>query len=178
MKKLSFVIFIAVLFISCSAGSRQSGEESVVRNGAYPDMILENTQCSVMKSDGSPITLKAGRMTLYSADGYALLENFSFESYSENGSIETTGQAEEGKVELDGERLELKGGVSFSRPQDGMHVTAESLVYDRADDIIRADGDVTVSSDEGTIRGQDFRGDLRNSSYSFSCIKEGDFELQ
>ena len=177
MKKLFLLLLIVALLVSCSARDTESSSGDTAK-GVYPDLIMTNTSCSVGQSDSSPIVLTAGKMTLYSDDNYALLEDFSFTSYSEDGKTETEGMAEKGTIRLDGSSITLEGGVSFSRPGDNMTITAESLVYDKERDEITTEGKVVVISDEGTVEGYDFKGDLREGVYSFSSITEGDFKLE
>lgn len=178
MKKLALLLSLAVLLVSCSAGKVQRNESSTAKEGVYPDLIMENTTCSVGQSGSSPIVLKAEKMTLYSSDNYALLENFSFASEAEDGIVETEGQAEKGTIELDGSTITLSGNVSFSRPRDNMTIKAESLTYNKKRDEITTEGKVVVNSKEGIIEGYDFKGDLREGIYSFSRIAEGDFSLE
>ncbi len=176
MRKV-FILLSVLLLISCSA-KEESESSSLMETGIYPDLIMENTSAQVGQEDASPITLNAGKMTLYSKDGYARLEDFNFTSYNEEGEVETEGSAEKGKIELDGSRIELEGKVTFSRPLDDMSVNAENLVYDRNNDEITTTGSVVVKSKEGTIEGESFKGDLREKVYSFSSIGKGDFNLE
>lgn len=172
------IILLAVLLlISCSA-KEESDDASYIETGIYPDLIMENTSAQIGQEGASPISLSAGKMTLYSKDGYARLENFSFTSYNEKGEVETEGGAEKGKIELDGSRIEFEGAVTFSRPLDGMSVSAENLIYDRNNDEISTLGSVVVKSKEGTIEGESFKGDLREKVYSFSSIDKGDFNIE
>lgn len=179
MKKMPLLLLILFLIISCSARDTDSknGNEQTEK-GVYPDLIMTNTSCRVGQSSSSPIVLMAGKMTLYSEENCALLEDFSFVSYAEDGSIETEGKADGGTIELDGSSISLDGNVTFSRPGDNMTITAESLIYDKKRDEITTKGRVMVISDEGTVTGYDFRGDLIEGVYSFSRITEGDFTLE
>ena len=177
MKKLPVLLLIVTLLASCSARDTESSDGDTVK-GVYPDLIMTNTSCRIGQSASSPIVLTAGKMTLYSKENYALLEDFSFTSYTEDGGIETEGSADGGRIELDGSSITLEGGVSFSRPGDNMTISAESLVYDKDRDEITTEGQVVVISDEGTVEGYDFKGDLREGIYSFSKITEGDFTLE
>ena len=177
MKRLITLLVVLVLLVSCS-GSESGEGESTTGAVIYPDLVMENTSCQVGRSDDSPIILTAEKMTLYSSDGYALLENFSFRCIGGDGETETEGKAEKGSVELDGSSIELEGTVSFSSPGDNMHIEAENLVYSRDTDEITTKGRVVVNSDEGEITGRDFRGDLRRSVYTFSGIEKGDFEIE
>ncbi len=176
--KIFTIILMTLFLVSCSAGKAEGDGESRGEAGVYPDLIMINTRCRVGQSDESPIILNAGKMTLYSSDNYALLEDFSFVSETEDGVIETEGRAAAGLIELDGSSITLTGDVTFSRPGDNMTIKAESLVYDRDRDEITTEGKVVVNSDEGTITGYNFRGDLREGVYSFSEITKGDFALE
>lgn len=179
MKKvlLPALLMTLTFLFSCSAKSGTEAD-SLQAKGIYPDLVMENTYSEVGQDSGSPIILNAEKMILYSEDGYARLENFSFTSLSENGETETEGRADRGTVQLDGSRIELEGNVTFSRPADNMMIKAESLVYNKESDEITTKGSVVVNSDEGTIEGEDFKGDLRRGVYSFSAIGKGDFALE
>ncbi len=175
MRKILPLVMMILILSSCS---RESSSSTTMLKGTYPDLVMTNAESTVGQESGSPIILNAGRMTLYSSDGYALLEDFSFTSLSEEGEIETEGKADKGNIELDGSRIELEGNVVFSRPGDNMLVKAESMIYNRESDEITTVGAVMVSSDEGTIEGDDFKGDLRRNLYSFSNIRKGDFNIE
>lgn len=177
MKRLLPILLVLTVLVSCSGN--ESGDEGGTTGAViYPDLVMENTSCQVGRSDGSPIVLNAGKMTLYSSDGYALLEDFSFRCVGEDGGTETEGKAEKGSIELDGSSIELIGTVSFSSPGDNMYIEAENLVYNSDTDEITTKGRVVVNSDEGEITGYDFKGDLRRSAYSFSEIENGDFNIE
>ena len=176
--KILPLILLTLFLASCSAGKAEGSAERGKESGVYPDLIMINTRCRVGQSDESPIILSAGKMTLYSSDNYALLEDFSFVSETEDGVMETEGRAASGLIELDGSSITLTGDVTFSRPGDNMTIKAERLVYDRDRDEITTEGKVVVNSDEGTIEGINFRGDLREGVYSFSEITKGDFALE
>lgn len=177
MKRAVYILLI-LLLLSASCSNKDGEEESIVTKDSYPDIIMENTRAQIGQDAGSPIILEAEKMTLYSSDGTAELENFSFTSYTSDGRIETEGKAKRGLVELDGSKVELSGLVTFSRPDDNMFITADNLIYNKNNDEISASGHVKVDSKEGTIEGEDFKGDLKSKTYSFSSIEKGDFDLE
>lgn len=176
--KRTVLILLAVILLISSCSIKDDGEETIVAKDSYPDIVMEKTRAQIGQDDGSPIVLEAERMTLYSNDGKAGLENFSFTSYTSSGSIETEGKAEKGEIKLDGSVIELSGSVTFSRPDDNMFITADNLIYNKNNDEISASGHVEVNSGEGTIEGENFKGDLKNKIYSFSSIEKGDFDLE
>lgn len=176
MKKLYPLLLILLFLVSCSFKEGKNEEDSAVR-GVYPDLITLDTTSEIGRDDGSTIRLEAEKMTLYSSDGYALIENFSF-VVTKDGEIEAEGNAEKGRIELDGSEMELEGTVTFKRPGDNMLIEAENLVYNKESDEITTTGTVVVNSDEGRIEGENFKGDLRGGVYSFSAIKKGDFNLE
>lgn len=177
MRKLILLLsLMLILYTSCSLKSERDG--SVVTKESYPDIVMEKTRAQIGQDNGSPISLEADKMTLYSEDGFARLENFSFTSYSREGEIETEGRAARGEVKLDGSEIELSGAVTFSRPLDNMLIMTDNLIYNKDNDEITAEGRVIVNSEEGTIEGENFMGDLKNKIYTFSSIEKGDFDLE
>ncbi len=177
-KKVLALLLLLVLLLSSCSFDRKDERDGEKEKGIYPDVIMENADCKVGQSDNSPIAIKAKKMLLYSSDGYSLLEEFSFSSFSDSGSVETEGRATRGKIELDGSELTLSGDVTFSRPSDNMLIKAEELTYNKEKDEITTNGHVMVESEEGIIEGYDFKGDLINDVYTFSRIEKGDFVIE
>lgn len=172
---IPIIVILLILFSSCSI---KREEDNVIKDkGVYPDLVVLDSHSTINQSE-SKIDLEAKRMRLFSSDGYSLLEDFSFSSFRENGDVEITGSAKNGKIELDGSSLSLSGSVVFSKPLDNIKIEAEELSYDKDNEEITTKGLVVVESNEGIIRGYDFKGDLKNNKYSFSSIEKGDFNIE
>ena len=180
MKKILFLLIsILILLSSCkknesTAVSDNSGREK----GIYPDIILENAEYHIGEDSSDPIYLKAGKITFYSADAYALTESMDFVSKDENGNITISGSAGKGWIDTEGSSINLSEGVVFKDEERNMKINADNLVFDREEDTIVADGRVVVESEEGIFIGRDFKGDLRTGVYIFSEIEEGELNFE
>ena len=180
MKKILFLLIsILILLSSCkknesTAVSDNSGREK----GIYPDIILENAEYHIGEDGSDPIYLKAGKITFYSADSYALTESMDFVSKDENGNITISGSAGKGWIDTEGSSMNLSEGVVFKDEERNMKIIADNLIFDREEDTIVADGRVMVESEEGSFIGRDFKGDLRTGVYTFSEIEKGELNFE
>ncbi len=173
MRKLVIILLIA-LFTSCSFVSEDEGEHE---KAELPDIILENSTYTLGQSGERPVYIESTRMTLYSKDNLAVVEDISFISYDEEGNPSVEGSAGHAEIDTDSKKMKLSGSVRLRATDGDMMIEAESLTFDSENDEIEADGDVSVSSEDGSFRGTGFRGDLREEMYSFQTIEEGVFEL-
>ena len=180
MKRLLLVSIIILLsFLSCKKDESVGIEEkdgSV--KGIYPDIILENAEYHIGEEGSDPIYLKAGKITFYSKDGYALTEDMEFVSKDKNDNISIRGNAGKGWIDTEGSSMNLSEGVVFIDEERKMEIKAENLIFDRNEDTIVADGRVMVESEEGSFIGLDFKGDLRTGTYVFSEIEEGELNFE
>ncbi len=174
MKGLVPLMIVLLLLTSCSF---RQGDEGEHEKAVLPDIILENSTYTLGQSGERPVYIDSSRITLYSHDNLAIVEDISFISYDEEGNPSVEGSAGYGEIETDTKRMNLSGNVRLKATDGDMMISSENLIFDSENETIEADGDVSVSSDDGTFRGTGFRGDLREEIYSFSTIGEGVFEL-
>ncbi len=174
MRKLIYLAAIILLLSSCSF---RSGEEEEHEKAVLPDIILENSTYTLGQSGERPIYIESSRMTLYSYDNQAIVENISFISYDEDGNPSIEGSAGHGEIETDTKRMKLTGSVRLRASDGDMMIEADNLMFDSENEEVQADGNVRVSSEDGTFSGTGFKGDLREETYSFETIQEGIFEL-
>ena len=173
LKKLSILLFTALL-VSCSFVTDDEGEHE---KAVLPDIILENSTYTLGQSGESPVYIESTEMTFYSKDNRATVENISFISYDEEGNPSVEGNAGHAEINTETKTMNLSGNVRLRSSSGDMMIEAENLIFDSENNEIEADGDVSVSSEDGTFRGSGFRGDLREEAYSFQVITEGIFEL-
>ena len=174
MRKMVILALIAVVLSSCSFISEDDGEHT---KETLPDIILENSSYTLGQSGQRPVYIESTRMTLYSKDNLAIVENISFISYDEDNNPSVEGSASYGEIDTDSKVMHLTGNVRLRATDGDMMIEAEDLTFDSENEEIEAEGEVRVSSEDGTFAGIGFRGDLREEAYSFSAIKEGVFEL-
>ena len=80
MKKLYLIIFMVLLLASCSFRENEEVHEKAV----LPDIILEGAEYTLGQDGNSPIYINSSRMTLYSRDNRAIVENMEFVSYNDD----------------------------------------------------------------------------------------------
>lgn len=171
MKKLYLIIFIVLLLASCSFRE----DEEVHEKAVLPDIILEGAEYTLGQDGNSPIYINSSRMTLYSRDNRAIVENMEFVSYNDDGTISIEGSADHAEIDTENETMDLDGNVLLHQSDGDMMIKAESLYFDTGNEEITADGTVSVSSEDGSFRGMGFAADLREKIYSFKLIEEGEF---
>ena len=173
MKKVLPVLLL-LLLASCSFVSETEEKQEKEK---YPSIILENADYTLGQSGENPIFIKSALMTFYSEDERATAEALSFVQYDDDGNAAITGNADFADIDTNARSMDLSGNVTLEQHRTNMHIEAETLFFDSVSSEIEADGDVLVSSDDGTFSGTGFKGDLREDIYSFSSIKEGIFNI-
>ena len=180
MKRILFLLIFILLFLPpCKKDeATMVSDNSEREKGIYPDIILENAEYHIGEDGSDPIYLKAGKITFYSKDGYALTESMEFVSKDEKGNITISGSAGTGWIDTEGISMNLSEGAVFKDEERNMKINADNLIFDREEDTIVADGRVMVESEEGSFIGRDFKGDLRTGVDIFSEIEEGELNLE
>ena len=180
MKRILFLLIFILTFLSSCKKDEGTivSDNSEREKGIYPDIILENAEYHIGEDGSDPIYLKAGKITFYSKDGYALTESMEFVSKDEKGNITISGSAGKGWIDTEGSNMNLSEGVVFKDEERNMKINADNLIFDREEDTIVADGRVVVESEEGIFIGRDFKGDLRTGVYIFSEIEEGELNFE
>ena len=180
MKRILFLLIFILTFLSSCKKDEGTivSDNSEREKGIYPDIILENAEYHIGENGSDPIYLKAGKITFYSKDGYALTESMEFVSKDEKGNITISGSAGKGWIDTEGSSMNLSEGVVFKDEERNMKINADNLIFDREEDTIVADGRVVVESEEGIFIGRDFKGDLRTGVYIFSEIEEGELNFE
>lgn len=174
MRKAFILAFMILTLSSCSFITDDDGEHE---KAILPDIILENSTYTLGQSGEKPVYIESSRMTLYSKDNLAVVEDISFISYDDEGNPSVEGSAGHSEINTETKVMNLSGGVRLRASDGDMMIEAESLIFDSDKEEIEAEGDVSVSSEDGTFTGTGFRGDLREEAYSFTTISEGVFEL-
>lgn len=178
MKRFLLPLLLLSLLLSCTKESGVGVEGEKKEVGIYPDVILENAEYHIGEDGSDPIVMNAGRITFYSIDGYALVDGMEFHTMGEEGETLVSGKAGQGRIDTEGDELELWDGVEFSDERNGMKIIASSILYNRSEDTLVANGSVVVESKEGFFQGSNFRGDLRTGTYTFETIEKGELKLE
>ena len=133
MKRILFLLFFILTFLSSCKKDEGTmvSDNSEREKGIYPDIILENAEYHIGEDGSDPIYLKAGKITFYSKDGYALTESMEFVSKDEKGNITISGSAGKGWIDTEGSSMNLSEGVVFKDEERNMKINADNLIFDR-----------------------------------------------
>lgn len=164
------VVLLILLSISCTFSKE---EEIKAEKANLPTLILENATYLLGQDKENPIVIKGDKITFYSDDNRALLENFSFEQRDESDKIILHGKANEGWLNTSSKTMDLKGDVSLIQLKERMEIETDNLYFDPDNQEISSSGSVVIKSESGDFKGSGFNGDLKMQNYSFDTLEEG-----
>lgn len=170
----ALLLLLIPLLVSCSFVDEEDTEHDKEQ---HPDLILENTEYILGQSGESPVYIQSARIALWSGEDKAETGSLSFCQLDEDGEIAISGRAGHAVINTETKVLELSGDVVFQSMDGNMRIEAGSLVFDSDNEELSSEGNVSVSSDDGTFEGEGFHADLVNSAYTFSAITKGTIVL-
>lgn len=170
---LPLLILLALTSCRFSSSDQNARSEKI----EHPDIVLEEATYKLSQQNDSPIVLSGDKITFYSKDHKAVLENFSFTQEDENGEIKLRGSADYGTVDTYNETLNLTGNVILKEYSGGMEFASSSVFIDTKREEITSDESVVVKSKEGTFEGKGFKGDMKRKVYTFTSLERGVIEI-
>ena len=113
MKRFLILFFLSLLFLSScqkEEGSIVDGEKKEV--GKYPDVILENSRYIIGEEGSEPLELYAKKITFYSEESFALVEDMTFTT---KGERVISGSAGEGSTQRKMKSISFLGSLSWMK---------------------------------------------------------------
>ncbi len=166
------MVFIPLISCTFSENNNESHEKAVL-----PSLILENATYQLGQSGENPISINSARITFYSDDNSATIENFSFQQIDDDGNIAIEGRANHGELNTNTKAMNLEGEVVLMQLKEEMEIEADSLYFSPEDEEISSNDTVVVKSKSGDFAGTGFFGDLREQTYSFVSLDKGAIAL-
>lgn len=166
-------ILIALLLVSCTF-SEESQEKK--QKAKLPSIVLDNATYVLGQKDQKPLDIVAKKITFYSDDNKAILEDFSFKQKDDEGIVVLEGSAIHGDINTSTKVMNLEGSVHLKQTSENMEITADTLIFDADNEEITSSGFVMVKSENGSFSGYGFNGDLIEQAYSFDSIEQGTIE--
>lgn len=161
------------MVVSCSFNKESETKKEKM---ALPSIVLENATYVLGQNKQMPIDIDARKITFYSDDNKALLEDFKFSQKDEEGNIVLEGNALKGEINTSTKVLDLEGDVHLRQVQQNMEIETDILHFDSENEEISSSGFVVVKSESGSFSGKGFNGDLREQVYSFESMEQGTIE--
>ena len=165
-------LFILLILTSCSVSNQQqteSGDDLIL-----PDMVLEKGRFTLYQEKENPIEFTAEKVTFYSKDNRAVIENISFEQKDKEGAVIIEGHANEGEIDTENETLVLTGDVFLNSVRDDMTIRTDGRMdFNTRTQEVETSSEVTVQSPDGEFSSLSFYGNLLTKEYSFSKLEKG-----
>lgn len=164
---------IALLLISCTFNEESPEKKAKAK---LPSIVLDNATYVLGQRDQQPIDIVARKITFYSDDNNAILEDFSFQQKDDDGVVVLEGSALYGNINTSSKVMNLNGDVNLRQSSQNMEIEADELMFDSENEEISSTGFVMVKSENGSFSGYGFNGDLIEQAYSFESIEQGTIE--
>ena len=166
-----YVAFLCVFLVLCCSvlsSCRREASVSPYIDGDYPDMVLYDSTYRFGRPGSDVLEMKAQTITIYSNSDLTILENASF-SQSDDlfGTCDHAESTENTKVTL-------SGHVHVEKKSDNLVIDCDNLLWDDDSRIMRTDGRVHVTYDDGTsLDAVGFTALLDSNVYEFNVIEKG-----
>lgn len=175
MNLKNIVVFtLAAIFTSCSLEyyKAQNSEDSL------PEFIFNDASFSRYENGKSKIKLQAEKIEQYKSDSSTYAQNAEFDSYDDDGNIETTGSCGLLEAKNSDEKYKLFKNINLNMISQKMEIKAESLSFDKKSEQITSDFDsqVQLSKDGMNVTGTGFSGSGVSKSFAFEYGVNGTIE--
>lgn len=169
-----FPLVLTFFLVSCSLEyyKAQNSEDST------PEFIFNDASFSRYENGKSKIKLQAEKIEQYKSDSSTYAKNAQFDSYDDDGKLETTGNCGLLEAQTETEKYKLFKNIYLNMISQEMEVRAESLFFDRKSEQITSDYDsqVQLSKDGLNVFGTGFSGSGVSKSYVFEYGVNGTIE--
>lgn len=173
LKNLAVLAFAAI-FASCSLEyyKAQSSEDLL------PEFIFNGASFSRYENGKAKINLQAEKIEQYKSDGSTYAQNAEFDSYDDDGNLETTGSCGLLEAKPGDEKYKLFKNINLNMVSQKMEIKAESLSFDKKSEQITSDFDsqVHLSKSGMNVSGTGFSGSGVSKSFVFEHGVSGTIE--
>ncbi|MEX2444640.1 MAG: LPS export ABC transporter periplasmic protein LptC [Alkalispirochaeta sp.] len=169
---LWFITLGGCTFDYSGAGVERESEERI------PQVELVDVEMVIKRSNR--LHLSASRIASYPDEGYQDLKDLRFSEFGPNGELRLEGRADEGRLDLNTEDVELRGNVSFYSTVEEATITSSFLYWNAEERVLSSAGDsshdaqvVLERQDGSRVEGRGMEVDGRRNSVSFSGGVQG-----
>lgn len=174
--KLKF--FLSLIFIFFLASCSLEYYKSQNSEDSTPEFIFNDANFSRYENGKSKIKLQAEKIEQYKSDNSTYAKNAQFDSYDDDGKLETTGTCGLLEAQTETEKYKLFKNIYLNMISQEMEVRAESLFFDKKSEQITSDYDsqVQLTKDGMNVAGTGFSGSGVSKSFSFEYGVNGTIE--
>ncbi|MFW5694506.1 MAG: LPS export ABC transporter periplasmic protein LptC [Alkalispirochaeta sp.] len=166
---------VVVLLVLGGCTFDYSGAE-VERDGQerIPQVELVDVEMVIERSNR--LELSAARIASYPEEGYQELRDVRFSEFGPDGALRLEGRADEGRLDLDTEDVELRGDVSFYSTVEEASIESAFLYWSAETRVLSSseDAPVVIAREDGSrVEGRGMEVDGRRNSVTFSRGVQG-----
>ena len=155
---LSFLYFAVIL---CSIACRSVDQREVENSppDILPDQEAWNTTIYLSRDGRQEATVKAGHRLYFTDSNVTVMDGgIHVQFYDEDGSLASTLEAEKGEIDGQTHDLRVRGDVTVFSLERGTLET-DSLTWVNADNLIKTDAAVRLTSERDILTGEGFEAD-------------------
>lgn len=141
-----------------------------------PQVELVEVEMVIKRSNR--LHLSASRIASYPDEGYQELRDLRFSEFGPNGDLRLEGRADEGRLDLNTEDVELRGDVEFFSTVEDATIESAFLYWNAEDRILSSSDDTPVvleREDGSRVEGRGMEVNGRRNSLTFTRGVEGIF---
>lgn len=167
-----FLLLFLGLISSCALDYKEGQVEEEI-SGETPNAILYNLKRVNIDSSGEKIVVTAKTSTFFREAEETLFEDVEFYQEDKSHTLLRKGTIGSGTL-MKGDDAELKNGIYLFDKENDAVIEAEQLFWIDATRILKTDGFVTVSQEDGTkIEGKGLFIDFSTNSINMDSHVEG-----
>ncbi len=165
-----------VLFGGCSFDYSGASVERDSRE-RIPQVELVDVEMVIERSNR--LHLSASRIASYPDEGYQELQDVRFSEFGPDGELRLEGRADQARLDLNTEDVELRGNVSFYSTVEDATIESSSLYWKAERRILSSaeDESVVLEREDGSrVEGRGMEVDGRRNSVMFSRGVQGVYQ--
>lgn len=165
------------LAVGASCTFDYSGAD-VERDGDERIPQVELVEVEMVIERSNRLQLSASRIASYPDEGYQELRDLRFSEFGPDGELRLEGRADEGRLDLNTEDVELRGNVSFFSTVEDATIESAFLYWNAEERILSSSGatPVVLQREDGSrVEGGGMEVDGRRNSVTFTQGVEGVF---
>ncbi len=176
LKPIFTTLIFSSFFLSCSLEyyKSQNSEETI------PEFIFNDASFSRYEAGKSKIKLQAEKIEQYKSDSSTYAKNAEFDSYDDDGNLETSGSCGLLEAKTNTENYKLFNDIYLNMISQKMEINAQSLAFNKKSEQITSDynSEVKLKKEGMEASGTGFSGSGVSKAFSFEYGVSGTIETE
>lgn len=176
MKKIGYLLSLVVILSGCSL----KYDDTLDVGARIPELIFQDTKMTRYEDNSVTFEMTAGILEQYKKSSETFAKNVEFNSYSDNGELDTEGSCGYLFTDTKKEIYELYDSIQLYNHSENTKFYANVLRWNANNEqLIGGRGDmVRIEKDDAVIRGTGFAASGITKEFSFRGTITGDIEAK